>query len=58
MEVGTCNVLQVDHHCHHLHQQDNALLQTWVGWTFVAWIDVVAKVPHHLPNQKRVTQTP
>ncbi len=55
MEVGTCEFLQeVDHHCHHLHQPDHALLQAWVAWTFEVQIDVVAKAPHHLPNQKHV----
>jgi hypothetical protein len=45
MEVGTCEFLQgVDHHC-----------MAWVAWTFVVRIDVVAKVPHHLPNQKHVS---
>jgi hypothetical protein len=56
MEVGTCEFLQeVDHHYQHLDQQDHALLQEWVGWTFVVRIDIVAKVSHQLPNQKHVT---
>ncbi len=68
MEVVTFKFLQeVDHHYHHLHEQDQ-FIQALVTWTFVVWIDYLSKLHltfqtkkhvaqtlYHLPNQKHVT---
>jgi len=42
---GSCNfqfLQEVDHHYHHLHEQDQ-FIQAWVTWTFVVWIDYLSK---------------
>jgi hypothetical protein len=52
MEVGTCEFMQkVDHHCHHLHQHDHALLQAWVAWTITRRIKFQNRTKKKFKNQ-------